>query len=41
MQAAGPDPHDFRIPMKRGSNNAVFVARIKWEKPNLLLPSPR
>jgi hypothetical protein len=34
MQTWGPNPSDYSIPMKYGSNNAVFAARIAWEKPN-------
>lgn len=41
MQTKGPDPHDFRIPMKYGSDNAVFAARIRWKRPNELVSSGR
>ncbi len=34
MQTRGPNPHDFRVPMKYGSDNAVFVARIRWSRPS-------
>lgn len=34
MQTWGPNPYDYKIPMSYGSNNAVFAARIVWEKPN-------
>jgi len=34
MQTKGPTPYDYTIPMKYGSNNAIFVARIKWKTPN-------
>lgn len=34
MQTWGPKASDYSIPMKYGSNNAVFAARIIWEKPN-------
>ena len=34
MQTRGPNPYDYKIPMKYGSNNAVFAARIVWEKPD-------
>ena len=34
MQTTGPDPLDYTVPMKYGSDNAVFVARIIWDKPN-------
>ncbi len=34
MQTWGPNYSDYTIPMKYGSNNAVFAARILWEKPN-------
>ncbi len=30
MQTTGPNPHDYTVPMKRGADNAVFVARILW-----------
>jgi len=34
MQTWGPKYFDYAIPMKYGSNNAVFAARIQWKKPN-------
>ena len=34
MQTWGPKFSDSSIPRKYGSNNAVFAARIIWEKPN-------
>ncbi len=34
MQTKAPNPYDYTIPMKYGSNNAVFVARIRWQTPN-------
>jgi len=34
MQTWGPNSSDYSIPMSYGSNNAVFAARIRWEKPN-------
>lgn len=34
MQTWGPNYSDYKIPMSYGSNNAVFAARILWEKPN-------
>ena len=34
MQTNPPNPYDYTIPMKYGSDNAVFAARIIWEKPN-------
>jgi hypothetical protein len=34
MQTTGPNPYDYTVPMKYGSDNAVFAARIVWEKPN-------
>jgi hypothetical protein len=34
MQTNGPNYSNFEECMKYGSNNAVFAARIKWEKPN-------
>jgi hypothetical protein len=37
MQTKEPDPFDWRVPMKYGSNNRVYVARIKWHKPNELV----
>jgi len=33
---AAHDPCDYTIPMKYGSDIAVFVARIIWDKPNRL-----
>jgi hypothetical protein len=34
MQTKAPTPFDYRIPMKYGSDNAVFAARIRWDRPN-------
>lgn len=34
MQTKGPNPSDYAIPMKYGSDNRVYAARIKWSKPN-------
>ncbi|MEZ5305454.1 MAG: hypothetical protein R3F11_33155 [Verrucomicrobiales bacterium] len=34
MQTTGPDPHDFRVPMKYGADNRVYAARILWRDPN-------
>ncbi len=34
MQTTGPNPYDYTVPMKYGSDNAVFAARIVWEQPN-------
>lgn len=34
MQTTSPNPHDFTVCMKYGSNNAVFAARIQWKTPN-------
>lgn len=34
MQTNPPNPYDYTIPMKCGSDNAVFVARIRWKTPN-------
>jgi hypothetical protein len=34
MQTKPPNPFDYTIPMKYGSDNAVFVARIQWAVPN-------
>lgn len=33
MQTNPPKPYDYTIPMKYGSNNAVFASRIIWESP--------
>lgn len=38
MQTRGPDPHDFRVPMRYGADNSVFAARILWSRPNRLCP---
>jgi hypothetical protein len=38
MQAPGPNFFDSSIPARRGSDNSVFVARIRWRKPNRLVP---
>lgn len=40
MQTNPPNPHDYTIPMKYGSDNAVFAARILWEKPNRTWNNP-
>src|SRR5690606_1926177 len=34
MQTNNPYPYDYSIPMKYGSDNRVFVARIQWTRPN-------
>lgn len=34
MQTTAPNPYDYTIPMKYGSDNAVFVSRIQWKTPN-------
>lgn len=34
MQTNPPRPSDYAACMKYGSNNAVFVARIRWDSPN-------
>lgn len=34
MQTTPPNPYDFTRCMKYGSDNAVFVARIRWKTPN-------
>jgi hypothetical protein len=34
MQTTGPDPHDFRVPMRYGADNRVYAARLLWKKPN-------
>ncbi len=34
MQTTPPDPYDFTVCMKYGSDNAVFAARIQWKAPN-------
>ncbi len=34
MQTNPPNPHDYTIPMKYGSDNRVYAARIQWAKPN-------
>ncbi len=33
MQTNPPKPYDYTIPMKYGSNNAVFASRIIWGSP--------
>ena len=38
MQTKGPNPYDYRIPMKYGSDNAIFAAGILWKTPNRLAP---
>jgi hypothetical protein len=34
MQTNPPRPYDYTIPMKYGSDNAVFAARIIWKSPD-------
>lgn len=34
MQTTPPNPHDFTVCMKYGSDNAIFAARIQWKTPN-------
>jgi hypothetical protein len=34
MQTNPPDPSDYRICQKYGSDNSVFAARILWDEPN-------
>jgi hypothetical protein len=36
MQTTGPDHYDCTVCEKYGSNNALFVSRIRWSKPNML-----
>jgi hypothetical protein len=35
MQTKGPNPYDSTVCEKYGSDNSVFVARLKWSRPNL------
>ncbi len=37
MQTTGPNPFDFTVPMKHGADNRIWVAKIKWNKPNRLV----
>jgi len=39
MQTWGPNPYDYTICQKYGSDNSVFASRILWERPNRMLPS--
>jgi len=34
MQTNPPRPSDYTVCMKHGSDNAVVVARIQWDRPN-------
>lgn len=34
MQTTRPNPFDYTVPMKYGADNAVFAARILWDRPN-------
>lgn len=34
MQTWGPNPFDYRVCQRYGSDNAIFAARIFWERPN-------
>ncbi len=38
MQTTGPDNYDCTQCERYGSNNSLFVSRIKWNKPNRLAP---
>lgn len=38
MQTIGPDSTDCTVCERYGSNNALFVSRIIWNKPNALAP---
>lgn len=38
MQTTGPNPHDCMVCERYGSNNALFISRIKWTQPNRLAP---
>jgi len=37
MQTNPPDPHDCTVCERYGSNNRIFVSRIKWSRPNQLV----
>ena len=37
MQTRAPDPHDCTVCERYGSDNSIFVSRIRWEKPNRLI----
>ena len=34
MQTTPPNPYDYTVCMKYGSDNTVFAARIQWKTPN-------
>ena len=36
MQTTSPSPHDCTRCEQYGSNNAIFVSRIRWHQPNAL-----
>ena len=36
MQTAGPNPHDSTVCERYGSDNAVWVSRLRWQTPNAL-----
>ena len=38
MQTTAPDPMDCRQCEKYGSDNSIFIARIRWHQPNQLAP---
>jgi hypothetical protein len=34
MQAPGPNYHDPTPLIERGADNRIWVAKLKWQKPN-------
>jgi len=40
MQTWGPNPHDYTVCQRYGSDNAVFAARIFWAVPNRAAEQP-
>ena len=37
MQTKPPDWHECQVCEQYGSNNALFIARIRWDRPNRLV----
>jgi len=37
MQTTAPNPHDSTVCERYGSDNSIFISRIRWEKPNQLV----
>jgi hypothetical protein len=38
MQTTGPNPYDCTVCERYGADNAIWLSRIRWHRPNLLAP---